>query len=126
MPPSFKIDVNTREFERAIRRAATTRRELTDFQDYGARELISIMKRLVPVDEGTTRDSISSHIIVASDESVSNEVGPETPYAEYIEFGIASRPNYPIQPFVRPAGMEYEVISGKIMFGVKRWLAGLW
>ena len=124
--PSFKIDVDSRAFEKAVRKSLTKESDMADFQDYGAKELISIMRRLVPVDSGDTKDSIGSHITSTSDDKIVNEVGPETPYSGYIEYGITSRPNYPIQPFVRPAGMEYEKVSSKILFRIKRWLASLW
>ena len=64
------------------------------------------MRMRVPVDTAATKTSVDSHIIESSNVRVVDDVGPETIYAPNIEYGIQDKPNYPIQPFVRPTAFE--------------------
>jgi HK97 gp10 family phage protein len=55
---------------------------------------------LVPVDTGNLRGSIVS----ALDKSkLKSTVSTNSEYARPVEFGKRSQPNYPMQPFMRPA-----------------------
>lgn len=60
-------------------------------------------KLLVPVAQkngGTLRGSIVKAVDRAKLKAV---VSTNTEYAPYVEFGLRSNPNYPIQPYMRPA-----------------------
>ena len=57
-------------------------------------------KTKVPVDEGTLRGSLTKNVdkpALVATESTNIE------YAPFVEFGLRSNPNYPKQPFLRPA-----------------------
>lgn len=68
-----------------------------------AATIINSQRRDVPVDTGATKTSIGSDIIVSTNRIVTDHIGPSTSYAPSIEYGVISKPNYPIQPFVRPS-----------------------
>jgi len=97
---SLHVDIS--KFGPALDRKKLTRQNMLDIRGAGARIVINKQRELVPVDTGATRASINSHIIEATEKRVVDEIGPETDYAPFIEFGT-SNPNYPIQPFVRPS-----------------------
>jgi hypothetical protein len=125
-PVTMRVEVDLGGFLSAIARIRPNPTVMADLEGDGARLLIQLMKDKVPVDSGDTRDSISSHIQKLSSTEIVNDVGPETSYSSYIEYGITSRPAYPIQPFVRPAAAEHERITNEIGYKVKRWLSWLW
>ncbi|MCP4988493.1 MAG: hypothetical protein GY928_21315 [Colwellia sp.] len=57
-------------------------------------------KNLVPVDKGILRGSLIKEV------NPSNLTATESTnieYAPYVEFGLKSNPNYPKQPYLRPA-----------------------
>ena len=57
-------------------------------------------KLLAPVDTGDLRGSI----VKAVDKyNLEGTVSTNKEYAPYVEFGLRSNPNYPKQPFLRPA-----------------------
>ena len=60
----------------------------------------SSAKTIVPVDKGVLRDSIVKQVDPVS---LSATAGTNMEYAPYVEFGLKSNPNYPIQPYLRPA-----------------------
>jgi len=80
--------------------------DLLQVEGAGAYVLINGERLRVPKDTHATENSIKSHIIEATEDRVVNEVGPETNYSIWIEFGVQSRPNYPAQPFIRPTVAE--------------------
>ena len=57
-------------------------------------------KLLVPVDTGNLRGSI---VKTVDDRKYIGTVLTNSAYAYYVEFGLRSNPNYPIQPYMRPA-----------------------
>ena len=65
--------------------------------------IVNKQREKVPTDTFATKTSITPDIQSASSDEVIDHIGPQTTYAKYIELGVASRPNYPIQPFVRPS-----------------------
>lgn len=68
-----------------------------------AGDVLSISQQLVPVDKGDLK--ASGGIDVVSNDTVL--VGYGTDHSYYPEFGI-SNPNYPMQPYLRPAFMQAE------------------
>jgi hypothetical protein len=100
------IKVDTREFEALIKRITPTAASMRRAAGAGAAVQIAGQRQRVAVDTGDTRDGIGSHITEQSATKVVDEIGPETPYAPNIEMGVQSKPNYPIQPFVRPTANE--------------------
>lgn len=101
-----RMDIDTRDLEKALKAIDFKAGDLLDIEGAGAAVLINGMRMRVPVKTAATKNSIMSHIIEATDTTVINEVGPETTYAPNIEYGIKTKPNYPIQPFVRPTVIE--------------------
>jgi len=82
-------------------------REITQMSDAVVRALIRATnkvqadaKLLVPVDSGNLRGSIVK--TVDSNRQIGT-VLTNSAYAYYVEFGLRSNPNYPIQPYMRPA-----------------------
>ena len=65
--------------------------------------VVNKQRQDVPVDTAATKNSIQPDIQTATVEKVVDHIGPSTDYAPSIEFGVTSKPNYPIQPFVRPS-----------------------
>jgi len=57
-------------------------------------------KLKAPVDTGNLRSSISKTLLRNSLDAV---VSTNAKYAPYVEFGLRKNPNYPKQPFMRPA-----------------------
>ena len=95
------IEVDLKEFEKAIENMTFTSSELMHVAGAGSAVIKTVQKLLVPVDTGDTRTSILEDFN-PGDTVVEVEIGPRTEYSPYIEFGT-SNPNYPIQPFVRPS-----------------------
>ena len=95
------IEVDLKEFEKAIENMKFTSSELMHVAGSGSAVIKTTQKILVPVDTGATRASILEDFN-PGDTVVEVEIGPRTEYSPYIEFGT-SNPNYPIQPFVRPS-----------------------
>jgi HK97 gp10 family phage protein len=60
----------------------------------------STAKLLVPVDTGDLRGSI---VKALNKPQLTETVSTNKEYAPAVEFGLRSNPNYPIQPFMRPA-----------------------
>lgn len=104
MKPNFKVDDS--KFQKALKDITINANELLQIEGAGAYTLVNGMRMRVPVDTADTKNSIMPHIVTATDTLVVDEVGPETDYAPNIEYGIKSKPNYPVQPFVRPTALE--------------------
>lgn len=99
--------------QKALQNVKLTSNELLQIEGAGAYILINRQRILCPWLTGATRTSIRSHYTEISPNRITDEIGPETNYAPNIEYGIKDKPNYPKQPFVRPAAVEglREVIS---------------
>lgn len=104
MKADFKVDDS--KFKAALKAIELNANELLQIEGAGAYTLVNGMRMRVPKDTHATENSIKSHIAVTTDTYVEDEVGPETTYAPYIEYGVKSKPNYPIQPFIRPTVLE--------------------
>ena len=104
MKPGITVDASN--FKKALAGIAINASDLLQIEGTGAYTLVNGMRMRVPFDTLATKNSIMPHIVESSDVRVVDEVGPETDYAPAIEFGIPEKPNYPIQPFVRPTAFE--------------------
>ena len=104
MNADFKV--NDSGLQNALKAISLNASELLQVEGAGAYTLVNGMRMRVPVDTAATKNSIMPHIVTATELLVEDEVGPETDYAPNIEYGIKSKPNYPIQPFVRPTAFE--------------------
>lgn len=97
--------VDAREVTALFKNVKLTEQDLLDIEKPGGLVIANAQRTLVPVDTGATKTSIAPEIQSSSDTEVIDFIGPSTMYAEFIEFGVISKPNYPIQPFVRPSAM---------------------
>jgi hypothetical protein len=100
---SFKVDDT--EVLAALKKGVLTALDMLDIEKPMALTIVNKQRDKVPVDTSLTKNTIGQHIQVSTATEVIDHVGPETDYAPPIEFGIVSKPNYPIQPFVRPSAM---------------------
>jgi len=87
----------------ALKGGKFTREDMLDIEKPIAMTVVNKQREKVPVDTSATKTSITPDIQRATAEEVIDHIGPQTTYAPYIELGVASKPNYPIQPFVRPS-----------------------
>jgi len=97
------LQVDASQLERALNNIDLTADDLLQIEGAGAAVVAGNQKLDVPVDTAATRNSIKSHIVTSTRTRIEDDIGPETDYAPYIEYGVASKPNYPIQPFVVPS-----------------------
>ena len=97
------IKIDTKEFDAAIKKLALTEQDMLNIEKPGALAIVNKQRELVPVKTAATKTSIIPDIQNSSATKVEDHIGPSTNYAPAIELGIPSRPNYPIQPFVRPS-----------------------
>ena len=107
---TFKID--DREVIALLKKGLTSG-EMLSIEKPMALTVINKQRVLVPKKTGATRDSVQPDIQTATASEVVDHIGPSTDYAPSIEFGVTSKPNYPIQPFVRPSvnGNEKSIIN---------------
>jgi hypothetical protein len=126
MRPDMKVD--TSGFDAAMVKAKMGADDLLNIAGAGAAVVASVQKMQVPVDTAATRNSIRSHIIKSTRTEVIDDIGPETDYAPYIEYGVASKPNYPIQPFVRPSahGNNARSAQNAIARAFRAWIEAKW
>ena len=103
MKNTITIKIDTKDVDAALRRGKFTAEDMKDMEKPIALTIINKQRELVPVKSGDTKASCSQHIQEATATRVIDHVGPETTYAPNIEYGVTSKPNYPIQPFVRPS-----------------------
>lgn len=105
------MKVDARQALRFFNTAALTGADLLEIEKAPALVIVNSQRQDVPVDTSATKNSIMQHVQSASSGQVIDHIGPETDYAPYIELGVASKPNYPIQPFVRPSvfGKEAQI-----------------
>ena len=108
-PISVKID--NREVLAALKKGRLNEGDMLSIEKPMALHIVNNQRTVVPKDTHATELSIGQHIQESSAVRVVDHVGPETDYSPWIEFGVASKPNYPIQPFVRPSIKNTSVIS---------------
>ena len=122
------IDVDTSGFMDAIRKVDLSADDLKAIGFAGSAVVQMHQKTDVPVDTGATRSSVSDHIVTSTRTLFVDDIGPETDYAPYIENGVASKPNYPIQPFVRPSahGNNRRDALNAIARSYHTWITSKW
>lgn len=98
---SFKID--DKEVMKALKGGVLSKGDMLEIEKPIALTIVNKQRELVPVDTAATKTSVRPDIQSASDERIIDHIGPSTSYAPSIEFGVTSKPNYPVQPFVRPS-----------------------
>jgi len=133
-----------------MRRAKLTESDLLNIEGAGAAVLVNAMRTKVPVGAtGATRASIMSHIVSSSNTKVEDDIGPETDYAPYLEYGTGIyaengqgrkggwwyKDAYDkwhftygmrAQPFVRPAAYEkLNQVVRAISHAYAAWASGL-
>lgn len=123
---SIGLTVDTKEFIKAMKGLKLSKTDMLVIEKPGALVNVNQQRALVPVDTALTKNSIGQHIEEATRMRVVDEIGPETDYSPSIEYGIDSKPGYPMQPFVRPSAQNavllFKAISaafGKIV--ERRW-----
>ena len=121
------ITVDDRQVMRAFKKGLLSVGDMLDIEKPVALTIVNKQRLLVPTDTFATKNSISPHIQKATKTMVIDHVGPETDYAPAIEHGIAAKPNYPIQPFVRPSafGNERNIIN-VAMTAFRRKISEIW
>ena len=102
---TFKLD--DREVISFLKKGLTVGEMLSIEKPMGL-TVVNKQRQDVPVDTAATKNSIQPDIQSATSLQVVDHVGPSTDYSPSIEFGVTSKPNYPIQPFVRPSVNGYE------------------
>ena len=107
------FNVDDREVIAALKGGALSVQDMLDILKPASLTVVNKQRQLVPVDTAATKTSIRPDIQEFSAEKVVTHIGPSTDYAPSIEFGVTSKPNYPIQPFVRPSvnGNEKSIIN---------------
>ena len=88
---------------KALKGGEFSRNDMLDIEKPVSLTIVNKQREKVPKDTHDTENSISPHIQKATENEVIDHIGPETDYAPFIELGVISKPNYPIQPFVRPS-----------------------
>ena len=101
MAKRFKT-VDDREVKAFLKSATITEAEMLAIEKPMALTIVNNQRILVPKDTHATELSIRPDVQSSSPTEVIDHIGPSTNYAPSIEFGIIEKPNYPIQPFVRP------------------------
>lgn len=81
------MTVDISQFEQAMREKSFTSDDMVQAGGAGAKEVINIQRTLVPKDTTATMQSIDSHIVEASPTKYTDDIGPETDYSAYIEYG---------------------------------------
>jgi len=81
----FKMD--DKDFQNALKAIALDPSNLLHIEGAGAAVIANNQKMLVPVKSSATKTSIRSHIVSSSAIKVVDDIGPETDYAPYIEYG---------------------------------------
>jgi len=83
----MKSSVDTRELDKALAAINFKGGDLLNVEGAGAAVLVNGMRMRVPVKLAATKNSIMSHIDENTDTRIVDEVGPETDYAPYLEYG---------------------------------------
>lgn len=116
---SRKSSFDVSEVIEILKKSRLTKSDMLSIEKPMALHIVNEQKRVVPRKTRATMLSIKQHIFSASARLVVDHIGPSTDYAPYIEYGVASKPNYPIQPFVRPSIKNESRIAliGGLAFG---------
>ncbi len=106
----MSVIVDDREVVAALKRIRLTQKNMLDIAAPMGLTVVNHQRTAVPKDTHATELSIKPEVVTATERLVTQIIGPSTDYAPSIEFGVISKPNYPIQPFVRPSVMG---VNGK-------------
>lgn len=99
----IKITVDDTKLKLALKNIKLNKQDLLDIEGAGAYVVVNGERMRVPVDTAATKNSIQPHILEADDNHVVDEVGPETLYAPFLEYGTYKMR---AQPFIRPTVAE--------------------
>jgi hypothetical protein len=148
MKPS--IDVDASSFNEAMIRARLGADDLLNMAGAGAAVVVGVQKILVAKDTHATENSIGSHIQTSTRTRVIDDIGPETEYAPYLEYGTGEFAEkgdgrkggwvYPYkdgyrftlgmrpQPFIRPSahGNNYRNCVNAIATALFTWIGEKW
>lgn len=97
------MKIDDREVIAALKKGMLSVGDMLDIEKPMALTIVNRQRLLVPKDTHATENSVGPEIQSATSEKVIDHIGPQTTYAPFIEDGMTSKPNYPIQPFVRPS-----------------------
>jgi len=123
------VTIDTREVISKFKDLVLHEADLVDILRPMSFTVANKQKQDVPVDTAATKTSIMPFEHKRSNVEVVDDIGPQTDYAPSIEYGIKSKPSYPIQPFVRTSVYGYVnriVRVGKIAFNrvvMRKWLS---
>lgn len=67
-----------------------------------ARAIEADAKVRCPVDTGNLRSSIQAEPM--RNDGLQWRIGTGVEYAEFVEYGVRSKPGYPVQPYMTPSG----------------------
>jgi HK97 gp10 family phage protein len=85
------ITVDTSQLEKALKAIDFKGADLLNIEGSGAAVLSNGMKMRVRKDTAATANSVQSHIVEKTDNRVIDEVGPETTYAPWLEYGTGEK-----------------------------------
>ena len=108
-----RLTIDDRELMKALKNAEMKSRDLLQVEGAGAKIAINGMRQRVPVDTAATKASIGSHIAEATDTRVIDDIGPETDYAVYLEYGTGE---YAENRQGRKGGWRYKDAKGNWHF----------
>ena len=97
--------VDDREVMAFLKKAVITETEMLVIEKPMALTIVNNQRIQVPKKTHATELSIRPDVQSSSPTEVIDHIGPSTDYSPSIEFGIIAKPNYPIQPFVRPSAV---------------------
>lgn len=145
------IKLDTSQFKDALKKITLDRQDLLDIEGAGAYVAVNGMRMRVPVQTAATKNSIKPHIVEADNTHVIDEVGPETDYAPYLEYGtgvyaeggngrqtpwvyfseklghFVRTVGMKAQPFIRPTAIEDDgKIQNAVSSAFKKIVEGRW
>jgi len=83
----MKLTVDDKAFLRAMKDITPAEKDMRNIEYAASRPIVNTQREKVPTDTAATKLSIDSHITEASKVRVVDEIGPETTYAMYLEYG---------------------------------------
>jgi len=82
----IKLDVDTKKMEKLLGEEMTEQ-GLKEIEYPTAMEIVNRQRMLVPADTAATKLSIGQHIVESSKTKIVDDIGPETEYSLYLEYG---------------------------------------
>jgi len=84
---TIRLKIDDAKIMRVLRRAPLSVNDMLGIEGTGAKVIVNEQRSLVPFDTAATKLSIDSHIEEMSVKKIVDEIGPETHYAPYLEYG---------------------------------------